>query len=197
MTTKDAIQALGDYLLQNQILMDGMGVLWQGQKIKSISENGEVVTQDKTFWIKSLKPEYALDAAYRRKFIDELKEVKKNPHKGSLKVVDAVISVNKLAVVYEAPTAIPLEQEFQRDGMSMYEVVQIMLPIAKALDHFHEMGIVHGDLNMTSIYVKPNGAGVLRGMGIHKQAQWILGEGVLPFLPPERIRYKKTTAFKK
>ena len=191
MTTKDAIQALGDYVLQKQILTDGMGVLWQGQKIKSISENGEVVTQDKIFWIKSLKPEYALDAAYRRKFIDELKEVKKNPHKGSLKVVDAVVSVNKLAVVYEAPTAIPLEQEFQRDGMSMYEVVQIMLPIAKALDHFHDMGIVHGDLNMTSIYVKPNGAGVLRGMGIHKQAQWILGEGVLPFLPPERIRHKK------
>ena len=124
-----------------------------------------IVTQDKIFWIKSLKPEYALDE-YRRKFIDELKEVKKNPHKGSLKVVDAVVSVNKLAVVYEAPTAIPLEQEFQRDGMSMYEVVQIMLPIAKALDHFHDMGIVHGDLNMTSIYVKPNGAGVLRGMGI-------------------------------
>ena len=74
-----------------------------------------------------------MDAAYRRKFIDGLKEVKKNPHKGSLKVVDAVVSVNKLAVVYEAPTAIPLEQEFQRDGMSMYEVVQIMLPVPKHL----------------------------------------------------------------
>ena len=47
---------------------------------------------------------------------------------------------------------------------------------------------------MTSIYVKPNGAGVLRGMGIHKQAQWILGEGVLPFLPPERIRHKKSSS---
>ena len=46
-----------------------MGVLWQGQKIKSISENGEVITQDKIFWIKSLKPEYALDATYRRKLL--------------------------------------------------------------------------------------------------------------------------------
>ena len=44
MTTKDAIQALGDYVLQKQILTDGMGVLWQGQKIKSISENGDCHT---------------------------------------------------------------------------------------------------------------------------------------------------------
>ena len=36
-----------------------------------------------------------------------------------------------------------------------------------------------------------NGSGVLRGMGIHKQAQWILGEGVLPFQPPEHVRHKK------
>ena len=33
-----------------------------------------------------------------------MKEVKKSSQ--SLKVVDAVVSVNKLAVVYEAPTAI-------------------------------------------------------------------------------------------
>ena len=99
MTTKNAIQALGDYVLQDQILTDGMGTLWKAQKIKSISENGEVVTQEGFFWVKSLKVEYALDAAYRRKFIDELKETKKNPIKGSLKVMDAVITANKLAVL--------------------------------------------------------------------------------------------------
>ena len=191
MSTKSAIQALGDYVLQDQIISDGMGVLWKAQKIKSISESGDVLTQEGFLWIKLLKPEYALDAAYRRKFIDELKEAKKNPHKGSLKIIDAVITASKLAVVYEAPNAIPLEKEFQRDGMSMYEVVQIMLPVAKALDHYHDLGIVHGDLNLSSIYVQPNGAGILRGMGIHKQAQWILGEGVLAFQPPERIRHKK------
>ena len=53
----------------------------EGTKIKSISESGDVLTQEGFFWIKLLKPEYALDAAYRRKFIDELKEAKKNPHK--------------------------------------------------------------------------------------------------------------------
>ncbi len=191
MSTKNAIQALGDYVLQDQILVDSMGTLWKAQKIKSISESGEVVTEDGYFWVKSLKIEYALDAAYRRKFIDELKLTKKNPIKGSLKVMDAVITANKLAVVYECPTGIPLDQEFQRDGMSMYEVVQIMLPVAKALDHYHALGIVHGDINLMTITVRANGSGVIRDMGIHKQAQWILGDGDLPFLPPERIRRKQ------
>ena len=68
MTTKDAIQALGDYVLQKQNPNRWNGCALAGTKdIKSISENGEVVTQDKIFWIKSLKPEYALDATYRRK----------------------------------------------------------------------------------------------------------------------------------
>ncbi|MBM76265.1 MAG: hypothetical protein CMK59_12750 [Proteobacteria bacterium] len=186
---------LGEYLLLKVVETSLVSTRYLAKKIKEVQLDGEIILEDKELWVEVLASEFANDAAYRRKFIVEAKDAKDNSTSGALPVLDVIMTSNKLAVIYPKIESEALSNTQLKVGLTLYEVQQIMQPVADALDHFHDRGIVHGLLTAKDIRIRKNGDGVLTRMGIHKQARWmfssIQSEEGLAYRAPEQLGNKK------
>ena len=140
---------------------------------------------DRYVAIKVLPEFFADDPSYRERFQQEARSVARLKHPNILEIFDFGYEDDVAFLVLELVEGGTLGDRVGKP-MDLREVIQVLEPIASALDHAHAMGILHRDIKPTNILLHPNGTPVLADFGLAKMAgsmQRLTGSGTVMGTP--------------
>lgn len=108
--------------------------------------------------IKIIRPEYARDGAYRKRFIDEARVVASLKHANIVQIYDRLDSDGHLYIVMEYVQGKDLARHIADEGRLTVEgAVEYMLQAGSALSEIHAHKIVHRDVKPENILITPDG----------------------------------------
>jgi TonB family protein len=182
-------QMLGRYRIQAEIARGAMGKVYRGYDPLC----RRVVA------IKTIRPEY-LDQRnardYLQRFQREARAAGALSHPNIVTVYD--VSDDYFVMEYlEGVTLLSLLA--QRGGLNLTDVLDIVAPIADALDHAHQQGIIHRDIKPSNIMILSDGQPKIMDFGVAHLESTIMttdGEsfGSPPYMSPEQILGEEPTA---
>jgi serine/threonine protein kinase len=143
---------LGNYRVQSEIARGGMGVVLRALDVRT----GEPV---------ALKVLLAGDSAQeraRRRFQREAEVASRLDHSGLVRVRDFGQEEGLLFLVMDLIDGEPLSLVAREPR----ETAQILVPVARAVAHAHERGVVHRDLKPANVIVCPDGRLVVTDFGL-------------------------------
>jgi putative two-component system response regulator len=150
---------LGQYQIITRIGRGGMATVYRAHH----------AALDRDVAIKVLPDFFAEDEGYRERFQQEARSVARLKHPNILNVFDFGQERDVTYLVLELVEGGTLAERLGRP-MDLQEVVQIMRPIASALDHAHAQGILHRDIKPSNILIHRDGTPVLGDFGLAKIA---------------------------
>ena len=142
-------QTLKRYRLVALLGSGGMGAVYKGL---DISLNREVA-------VKIMHPQYAQDASFRQRFLQEARVAANLDHPGIVKVFDFDEFEGILFIVMEFIPGMNLSQwlDNQRAAdcwISLGDAVELVRQVTLALQHAHECGVLHRDIKPANIMIK-------------------------------------------
>jgi serine/threonine protein kinase len=178
----------GKLRLLERIAIGGMGEIYRGQ---NLATGGDVA-------VKLLEPSLADDDS-RERFRHEARVSAILAHPSVVRVFDLLEEPDgTLALVMELLAGETLEQRLLKGPLSPELAVATMHPILSALDHAHEVGIIHRDVKPANIFlaVAPDGTITpkLLDFGVAKThpstVQTMDGKvlGTARYMSPEQVR---------
>ncbi|RJP64382.1 MAG: hypothetical protein C4532_19335 [Candidatus Abyssobacteria bacterium SURF_17] len=148
---------IGKYLLLKKIGTGGMGIVYLAQH----AETGEQVA------LKVLPPELTRNPKYVERFRREALAVSGLAHPHIIKVFEVGEQNGVHYFAMEHLAGATLRDLLKKHGrLSVPEAVQIMIPIADALDLAHSRGIVHRDVKPDNIMSSEKGVFKIMDFGI-------------------------------
>jgi hypothetical protein len=127
-------------------------------------------------WIKALRPEVPLSSSVARRLEREGEVLARFDHTGIIAVHDCVKSAPRLWLVLEAVEGWSLADVLGAESGSaaahVAGAVALALGAARALEHAHQAGVIHGALEPRHILVSERGVVKLTGFSLA-----LLGEG--------------------
>jgi eukaryotic-like serine/threonine-protein kinase len=142
--------------------------------------------------IKTIKTEVLTEGTreeYTRRFQREAQAAASLIHPS----VTTIFDVGESYFVMEFVEGETLQSVLKRKGrLSARETLEVLAPIADALDYVHGKGVVHRDIKPANIMVLPNGRAKLMDFGVvhvESTAMTAVGEtlGSPPYMAPEQI----------
>jgi serine/threonine protein kinase/ketosteroid isomerase-like protein len=110
-------------------------------------------------------------------------------HKNILTVVEYVEDDTSAYLVMEYLEGASLRALLDsRSPLSMFEKTSLMVQVADALRHAHELGIIHGDINPANINVSPDGAVKILNFGTAGVSEGLLPRVSLQYVAPEALQ---------
>lgn len=155
------------------------------------------VSMDRIVAVKVLSPQYAQNERFVERFFREARAVAKLNHPNIIQGIDVGVSngVHYFAMEYvDGPT---VGQLLKRGGaLDEKRSINIILQIARALDHAHRLGLVHRDIKPENIMLTRSGVAKLCDLGLAKlSAQGDSGRtdpgasmGTPNYISPEQAR---------
>jgi serine/threonine-protein kinase len=149
--------------------------------------------------IKIVKPELLAGAAageYARRFRREAQAAGVLSHPAIVGIYD----VGDDYLVMEYLEGVTLQRVLEQRGrLEVAEALQLLAPVADALDHAHRGGIVHRDVKPANIMVLPDGRPKLMGFGAARLDSTVMtATGQLPgspsYMAPEQVAEGQATA---
>lgn len=111
--------------------------------------------------IKTLRPEYAAQEAYRHRFLSEARVAGTLSHPGIVTIYDVGVGNGTPFIameLLEGPTLAAFVAE--RGPLPLRMAIRIVVQIAEALDYAHRNGVVHQDIKPENIAVTADTGGV-------------------------------------
>jgi eukaryotic-like serine/threonine-protein kinase len=142
---------VGPYRLEAELGHGGMGQVFRARD----SRLGRVVA------IKFIRPEFASDEEFRRRFTREARTISTLNHPHVCALYDIAEHDGCVYLVMEYVEGETLDTVLAERALSTHEVRKLAAEIAAALGAAHAHGIVHRDLKPGNIMVTPFGAKVL------------------------------------
>jgi len=124
---------------------------------------------DRYVAIKVLPDFFADDPSYHERFQQEARSVARLKHPNILEVFDFGYEDGNAYLVLELIEGGTLGDRIGKP-MELREVIQLLEPIASALDHAHAHGILHRDIKPSNILLQKDGTPVLADFGLAKMA---------------------------
>jgi putative two-component system response regulator len=124
---------------------------------------------DREVAIKVLPEYFAQDEMYQERFHQEARSVARLKHPNIVSVFDYGQQEGVTYLVLELVEGGTLADRLG-SPMELAEVVSILGPLAKALDHAHMHGIVHRDVKPSNILIQKDGTPMLADFGLVKMA---------------------------
>ncbi len=156
---------------------------------------------NRTLAIKVLKEDKCIDPEYRIRFLREARAAGNLSHPNIVTIHDVGEVDNRPYITMEMIEGTPLDILMkQPDSLSMEEILNIGISLAKALDYAHVNGIVHRDIKPSNIiYSKARGVAKITDFGIaHVEnteltQQTQMGDilGTPQYMSPEQVLSKK------
>ncbi len=183
---------LGDrYRLVARIAVGGMGEVWRAED----QLLGRQVA------VKVLRPEHADDAGFLTRFRAEARHTAGLSHPGIAGVFDYGELGDTSYLVMELVDGEPLSSLLAREGrLPVDRTLDIVGQAGLALQHAHEVGVVHRDVKPGNLLVRPDGVvkitdfGIARVPGSSPATQTGLVVGTAYYLSPEQGSGRDVTA---
>jgi serine/threonine protein kinase len=181
---------IGPYQLRSVLGEGGMGVVYLAE-----GPQGERVA------LKLVKPEYANDRMFRRRFEREARIAQQVEHRH---LVPVLAVGHHDGTPYIAQEFIPggsLHDKITAEGtLALVDTVKICLEIARGLEALHRAGLVHRDLKPANVLLGEDGFVYLTDFGIAKDRDATVltrpGQalGSVDYMAPEQIRGEEVTS---
>ena len=189
-------ETIGNYIIRERLGEGGMGVVYRARH-----KNEQFAKGTGDVAIKMIRPSYAQDHDFRTRFIREAILGKRLAHSNIAKVIDVYDDKGLLALLMEYVEGQELKELIPKDGMPAEEVINLLKPVASALDYLHAEGIVHRDMKPANVRVKPDGTSVILDFGIAKDTneadsgmtQTGTAMGTQTYMAPEQMDAKRVT----
>jgi serine/threonine protein kinase len=147
------VQRIGAYTVQAVIGRGSTGTVY-----RAISDAGQVV---------ALKRITVLTAEDERKRLRiEARALGTLRHPNTLRLIDVVDTDTDLALVTEYISGGSLRDRITQGPLSPSETVELLAPLAEALQEAHAAGIVHRDVKPSNVLLRDDGSAVLADFGL-------------------------------
>ncbi|MEL7061248.1 MAG: serine/threonine-protein kinase, partial [Acidobacteriota bacterium] len=146
---------VGTIVLQRRLGVGGMGEVWAGHDERL----------DRKVAVKILRDEL-LDAESRLRLRREARMLSRLEHPGVCRLYDLIEDEGASALVLELVEGRSLREVLDDDDPPRRERLRLALDVADALVAAHLAGMVHRDLKLNNIRVRPDGRAVLLDFGL-------------------------------
>jgi len=166
---------LGPYRVMQRVGRGGMASVYRGYH----------PALDRFVAIKVLPDFFADDPDYRERFQQEARSVARLKHPNILEIFDYGYDGGTAYLVLELVEGGTLADRLGKP-MDLRDVVELLEPLAGALDHAHAHGILHRDIKPSNILLRLDGKPVLADFGLAKMAgsmQRLTGSGTVMGTP--------------
>ena len=153
------------------------------------------VMEDREVAVKILKPEYAENEEFLRRFRNESKAIAVLSHPNIVKIFDVGFSDEIQYIVMEYIDGITLKEFIEQQGVLKWkDALHFVTQILRALQHAHDKGIVHRDIKPQNIMLFTDGTIKVMDFGIARFSR-IDGKtlsdktiGSVHYISPEQAR---------
>ncbi len=182
-------QEFGRYKILEQL---GQGGLTAEYKAYDTQKECEVVVQVFSFGY----PGSEIADKTRERFEREARALTQLEHTNIAKVIDYGENRGLPYLVMEYLPGETLKQQLTGKPMAWETAVDLLIPIARALDYAHKQGMLHRDIKPGNILITDSGEPMLLDLGITKlfyseEPQKLTSAGIGPgtpdYMPPEEI----------
>ena len=120
--------------------------------------------------LKIILPEIAAEAAFRKRFEREVRVLSQLSHPNIVGIIDYGEHDQTPYFVMEYLSGGSLKERTGQP-IAYQEAARLLLPIARALAHAHQQGIIHRDVKPSNILFSDGGAPMLSDFGVARMAQ--------------------------
>ena len=153
------------------------------------------VMEDREVAVKILKPEFAENEEFLRRFRNESKAIAVLSHPNIVKIYDVGFSDEIQYIVMEYIDGITLKEFIEQQGVLKWkDALHFVTQILRALQHAHDKGIVHRDIKPQNIMLFTDGTIKVMDFGIARFSR-IDGKtlsdktiGSVHYISPEQAR---------
>ena len=186
-TMKAALRAgatFAGYRVEDLVGRGGMGLVYRATDLAL----GRQVA------LKLVAPELAEDAHFRARFLEESRIAASLDHPNIVPIYAAGEHEGQLFLAMRLVDGSDLKSTLEREGtLSPERSLDVLGPIAEALDAAHRRGLVHRDVKPANVLLDEDGHAYLTDFGITKPAGGQSTDtgrdlGTLDYLTPEQIR---------
>src|SRR4051794_20245981 len=189
---------LGSYLIESVAGRGGMSVIYRARHTRL----GTVVA------LKVLAPELSTDDEFRERFLREARTAAGIDHPNVIPIFDTGLHEGSLYIVMRYVSGGDLKGEIRRAGaLTPVDAVELLSPVARALDAAHARGLVHRDVKPANILLQRTPDGeiehvYLSDFGITKHTSGSesgltaadVVVGTVAYMAPEQIEGKTVSA---
>jgi eukaryotic-like serine/threonine-protein kinase len=178
---------LGGYALLGELGTGGMGIVFLGEH-RLLGRRAA---------IKTIRPEIAAIPTFERRFLLEARAIAGLDHPSIVKLYDFAFSDDAPYMVMEFVTGKTLQEELADHGpLSVDDTLNLIGPVASALDHAHEHGVVHRDVKPGNILLADDGRTLVMDFGLACLQGYTMATdpdsflGTPDYIAPEQITSK-------
>src|SRR5690349_4556078 len=150
---------LGPYRIMERLGRGGMATVYRAYH----------PSLDRYVAVKVLPDFFADEPGYRERFQQEARSVARLRHPNILEIFDFGYDAGTCYLVFELVDGGTLADRVGKP-MDLRDVVQLLEPLAGALDHAHANGILHRDIKPSNILIQRDGTPILADFGLAKIA---------------------------
>lgn len=121
---------------------------------------------DRTVALKILRPDRVTSEAFVERFLKEAKAIGRFSHPNIVTVYDVGQDHGTIYIAMEFLEGMPLDNVIREKSLTIDEIVNMGVQVAKTLDYAHQKGIVHRDIKPSNILLMPNGRIKITDFGI-------------------------------
>jgi hypothetical protein len=188
---------LGNYLIDSVLGRGGMSVVYRAKH----SRLGMSVA------LKVLAPELSSDDVFRERFLREAQMAAAVDHPNVIPIHDMGVHEQSLYIVMRYVAGGDLKAQLASSGqLDPQRAVELLMPVAQALDAAHSHGLVHRDVKPANILLQRSATGevdhvYLSDFGIAKSASSMTGLtsagsfiGTVEYMAPEQLESREVSA---
>jgi len=159
-TTAEGREKVAGYRIEGLLGRGAMGAVYKARQL----------SLDRVVALKVLDPELAKDEAYATRFMEEARTVARLSHTNLISGIDVGEEDGLKYLVMEYAEGVTLSRLLRRGGaLDEERALSIALQVARALDHAHKGGVVHGDVRPENVMVTSDGVTKLCDLGIARR----------------------------
>ncbi|HPY75573.1 MAG: protein kinase [Planctomycetes bacterium] len=188
-TKEDIPFKIPNYWLQELIGMGGMGRIYRAISLKT---NQRVACK-----IFCEVPQH-LEVALKEQFCKEAAALMQFQHQNIVQGIEFINTKDVLCIIMEFVEGPTLKEYVKEKGERLLsdEAIQIILQVAKALEHAFSKGMIHRDIKPENILITPQGVvklcdfGLVKSDSVETQEENVFG--TVAYMSPEQIIGSKT-----